>query len=238
MRKGINTLLLAALYFSASLSSSNLLANSPHEELRTEVEQYLERINSNAIEQGSRIEVSVGYIDPRLRLPGCEQDLELSLNGAQRPVGKLQVQVECNSSAPWRKFVPADVMVFQPIVVASHNLARGTILDSSHFAVAETDIGTLRRTPILNPELAIGKELKYSLTAGAAISQEILQSPKVVKRGDLVQLIAETESVLIRQQGEALQDGEVGRTINVRNSSSNLTVQATVVSAGRVKVQL
>ena len=112
------------------------------------------------------------------------------------------------------------------------------LLDLGHFSILETDIASLRRTPITDPESAIGMELKYSLTAGAAISQEILQKPKVVKRGDLVHLVAETESLVTGKQGEALQDGEVGKLINVRNNSSRLVVQAMVVSTGKVKVQL
>lgn len=110
----------------------------------------------------------------------------------------------------WRgslaKIVPAELKVFQVILLASTNIPRSTLLDSDHFSIAETDISTLRRTPVLEAESAVGMELKYSLTAGTSISQEILQKPKVVKRGDLVQLVAETESILIRQQGEALQD--------------------------------
>ncbi len=226
------------VFFAVALMPKTFAATDPHSELRNLVNQYLEDLHDNGLNQQSRIEVSVGYIDPRLRLPTCDQELELSLNGSQRAVGKIQVQVQCNGVAPWRKFVPAEVKVYQAILVASSNLPRGTLIDTHHFSVMETDVATLRRTPILNPESALDMELKYSLTAGTAISQEILQRPKVIKRGDLVQLIAETEALLIRQQGEALQDGEVGKTINVRNNSSNLTVQATVVSAGRVKIQL
>lgn len=102
--------------------------------------------------------------------------------------------------------MPAELKVFQVILLASTNIPRSTLLDSDHFGIAETDISTLRRTPVLEAESAVGMELKYSLTAGTSISQEILQKPKVVKRGDLVQLVAETASILIRQQGEALQD--------------------------------
>jgi flagella basal body P-ring formation protein FlgA len=100
------------------------------------------------------------------------------------------------------------------------------------------DISQLRRTPLFAGEDAIGKELKYSLTAGSPLSLESLQLPKVVQRGDMVQLVAETESLQVRQQAEALEDGEVGKVIDVRNSSSRLVVQAIVVAAGKVKIQL
>ena len=242
MKQGLQVFKLGTTLFVGVLifltTSTAVAAADPHGELRTLVEDYLEDLHDDGINAHNRIEVSVGYIDPRLRLPGCDQPLQLSLNGSQQPIGKLQVQVLCAGTAPWKKFVPAEVKAFQPILVANGNIPRGTLLDLSHFSILDTDIASLRRTPISDPETAIGMELKYSLTAGAAISQEILQKPKVVKRGDLVQLVAETDSLLIRQQGEALQDGEVGKLINVRNNSSRLVVQAMVVSTGKVKVQL
>lgn len=124
------------------------------------------------------------------------------------------------------------------MLVASRNLNRGTLLDDSHCSLQEMDISQLRRTPLFTGEDAIGKELKYSLTAGSPLSLESLQLPKVVQRGDMLQLVAETESLQVRQQAEALEDGEVGKVIDVRNSSSRLVVQAVVVAAGKVKIQL
>lgn len=124
------------------------------------------------------------------------------------------------------------------MLVASRNLNRGTLLDDSHCSLQEMDISQLRRTPLFAGEDAIGKALKYSLTAGSPLSLESLQLPKVVQRGDMLQLVAETESLQVRQQAEALEDGEVGKVIDVRNSSSRLVVQAVVVAAGKVKVQL
>lgn len=185
-----------------------------------------------------RTEIEVGYIDPRLRLPACPGHPELSLNGTGKALGKVQVRVQCSGDRAWTKYIPAEIKIYESVLVANHNLNRGTLLDDSHFSLQEMDIGQLRRTPLFLAEDAIGKELKYSLTAGSPLSLESLQLPKVVQRGDMVQLVAETESLQVRQQAEALEDGEIGKVIDVRNTSSRLVVQAVVVAAGKVKIQL
>jgi flagella basal body P-ring formation protein FlgA len=102
----------------------------------------------------------------------------------------------------------------------------------------ETNIATLRRTPVADQDLVIGMELKYPLTTGSAFSLDSLTRPLLVQRGDLVQLVAESKNLRIRQQGEALQDGALGKVINVRNNSSEMIVQAEVIGSGKVKVQL
>ena len=177
-------------------------------------------------------------MDPRLSLPDCTEDLGLSLNGGFQTSLRIQVRVQCRGDIPWSKYVPAEVQIFMPIFVASENIRRGTILEAHHFQLIETDLSRLRRTPVTDPEQALGMQLKHSLTTGSPLSLEGLERPKVIHRGDLVQLVAESETLQIKQRGEALQDGAVGKLINVRNSSSDLVVQAVVVAEGKVKIQL
>lgn len=207
--------------------------------LETLVMEFLQAdLSLQQLRPDQRSEIEVGYIDPRLRLPACPVHPDLSLNGNGRALGKVQVRVQCTGDRAWTKYIPAEIRVYEAVLVASRNLNRGTLLDDSHFSLQEMDISQLRRTPLFAGEDAIGKELKYSLTAGSPLSLESLQLPKVVQRGDMVQLVAETESLQVRQQAEALEDGEVGKVIDVRNSSSRLVVQAIVVAAGKVKIQL
>ena len=207
--------------------------------LQQEIRSYLEAETASMESASSRrVEIAVGNIDPRLRLPECPQNLALSLNGNGRAIGRVQVKVQCAGEQAWTKYVPAEIKIFEPVLVANHTLSRGTLLDDSHLSMQELDVSQLRRTPIFDPEQAVGKELKYSLTAGSPVALEVLQLPKVVQRGDMVQLVAETESLQVRQQAVALEDGEIGKLIDVRNTSSKLIVQAVVVAAGKVKIQL
>lgn len=207
-------------------------------QISNEVEQFLEDFHAGRLQPDHRIEVAVGYIDPRLNLPRCPSNLQLALNGNQQGIGKLQVKASCGGDRPWTKYVAAEVNLFGEVLVATENIRRGTAIEERHIRLMETNIATLRRTPVRDKDLVIGMELKYPLTTGAAFSLEGLNKPLLIQRGDLVQLVAESKNLRIRQQGEALQDGALGKVINVRNNSSEMIIQAEVVGSGRVKVQL
>lgn len=207
-------------------------------QITSEVKQFLEDFHAGRLQPEHRIEVTVGYIDPRLNLPTCPVNLQLALNGNQQGIGKLQVKASCDGNRPWTKYVAAEVNLFGDVLVATENIRRGTAIEERHMRLLETNIATLRRTPVTDKNLVIGMELKYPLTSGAAFSLEGLSKPLLIQRGDLVQLVAESKNLRIRQQGEALQDGALGKVINVRNNSSDMVVQAEVVGLGKVKVQL
>lgn len=208
------------------------------EQISTAVETFLTELHESDIAQDQRLEVKVGYLDPRLNLPICPHQPEIQLNGSQREIGKLQVKVSCHGSKAWSKYIPAEVNVYGFVAVAAGSLNRGTVIESHQIELDEVNLATLRRSPVFDGQALIGMELKYPLTSGGAFSMDAVRPPVVVERGDIVQVVAETRNLSIRQQGEALQNGAIGSIINVRNSSSDIIVQAEVIAQGKVKVPL
>jgi flagella basal body P-ring formation protein FlgA len=231
---------LQPLAFLAALgvNSSAIAERNVITQITNEVEQFLQDFHRGRLQPEHRIEIVVGYIDPRLNLPSCPSSLQLALNGNQQGIGKLQVKASCIGDRPWTKYVAAEVNLFGNVLVATENIRRGTAIEERHMQLMETNIASLRRTPVADKELVIGMELKYPLTTGSAFSMDSLTKPLLVQRGDLVQLVAESKNLRIRQQGEALQDGALGKVIDVRNNSSEMVIQAEVISSGKVKVQL
>ncbi|MEB3733301.1 hypothetical protein ULF88_02320 [Halopseudomonas pachastrellae] len=66
----------------------------------------------------ARHEIQLSRLDQRLRLPLCNDDaLSASLESPATPVGRVTVRVSCSAPSPWRLFVPAQVSLFQPVVV-------------------------------------------------------------------------------------------------------------------------
>lgn len=222
----------------ALFAGSALASPLAIEQINTAVENHLYSLNSGSTALDQRLEVKVGYIDPRLNLPLCSHEPRVELNGNSRPVGKLQVKVSCSGDRPWSKFIPAEVNLFSEVAVATGSVRRGVVIESHHIQMMEINVANLRRAPVFNPASLLGMELKYPLTAGSAYSLDIVKSPVVIQRGDLVQMVAQSGNLEIKQQGEAMQNGAIGHVISVKNSSSKVVIQAEVVSSGRVKIQL
>jgi flagella basal body P-ring formation protein FlgA len=60
----------------------------------------------------------------------------------------------------------------------------------------------------------------------------------VVCKGDTVSIIARTEQFQIKTVGEAVEDGNLGQQIRVKNTRSNKTVDAIVTHVGEVQVKM
>jgi flagella basal body P-ring formation protein FlgA len=232
------------LCFLLTAQCATAMAQSGHEQIHQAVESFIAgffdpseiRTETSSFEVDRHVVIDVSNIDPRLNISACDEALSTQLPQRQEPVGRLNVKVECNGSIPWSKYVPVTVRLFDKVVTSTRPLARGDILTNGDIETALVDLSTLRQTYIQELGMAVGMELKRALPAGVAVTQETLTSPTLINRGDMIVMSAKTGSVEIRQQGIAMQDGELGSQISVRNAHSEVVVRAIVTGTGQVEV--
>jgi len=219
-------------------------AQDGHTQLADTVRGYMEsffapselRGRGDGEDLSRRVEIQLGTLDARLQIPVCEQPLQAQINQNQRPIGRVNVKVDCAGSAPWTRYVPVTVRVFEHVLTSARPLARGEVLSQNDVLMTEIDVSTLRSTYLHSAEEAVGMELKRSVQANVPLAREALAAPILVKRGDTVMITARAGSIEIRQQGVALQNGELGKQITVRNTNSDNVVQATVTGHGQASV--
>ena len=204
------------------------------ESIRAAVHQYMMELAER--EPHGSAEIHVGRLDPRLRLPACEAEMETFLPQGSRTLGNSTVGVRCNSVKPWTLYVPVKVAIFQVVLITTRPLARGEIVSAADLRLERQNLDTLRAGYLTDPTQAIGKLAKRSLTAGTALSASNLAPQRVIKRGEKVTLLMDIPGIQVRATAKALGDGTVGETISVRNTSSRKVVQATVVSPGIVRI--
>jgi flagella basal body P-ring formation protein FlgA len=183
-----------------------------------------------------RIEIELQPPDPRVLLPVCESALETSVGRHNGQGGRLNVRVDCPDAAPWARNMAVNVKVFREVLVSSRNLQRGALISTADISMQEVDISQARGQLIEDPQSAVGMEVRRNISTGTTLSSDLLNAPLMVRRGDTIMLIAERAGISIRQQGTAMQDGESGRQITVRNTRSNRVVQAVVTNHGEAKV--
>ncbi|MDO9317085.1 MAG: flagellar basal body P-ring formation chaperone FlgA [Gammaproteobacteria bacterium] len=212
---------------------------SGHQQIREAVQSFIEDFHGPSTTE-RRVEIVVSSIDPRLPIPACDLPLQTQLGQQsgqnQAAVGRVNVRVECQDSTPWSKYVPVLVRVFAPVLMSTRPLARGDVVGATDVELAEADLSTLRQSYLQDSTLAIGMEVKRALPANTVIGREALAPPLLVKRGDTVVMSAKSGTVTIRQQGVAMQNGELGAQIPVRNSNSDIVVRAVVTGPGQADV--
>ena len=182
--------------------------------------------------------IEIQQIDPRLRLPACDQPLSASLESPAQPIGRVTVRVRCAGSSPWTVFVPGQVHIYRHVVVVNRPLKRKAILSPADLVLVERDIGLLNQGFLTAREQAAGKKLTRPVLPDQVLTAAHLEQAEVIHKGDQVVITARSASVSVRMPGEALSDGATGEQIRVRNQRSERVIKARVTGPGQVEVAM
>lgn len=223
----------AALALLISVASANVLADANWESsvrIRATAGEYV----STQTRAGTQ--VTVGVLDERLRLPACEAPLQAQPASGSTLRGAVSIAVRCSSL--WTVYVPVRIQENLPVVVLVRPLARGETITADALELREQDTAQLPYGYLTDPQQAIGRISRRSLSPGSALSPDALESPRAIKRGQLVTLLGRSGSIEVRADGKALGDAGAGERVRVENSISRRIVEGTARDSGVVEVNL
>jgi len=175
-------------------------------------------------------------IDPRLRLARCERPLLGTLPPNLTVGARVNVRVSCPGSAPWNVFVAVSVFTEGPVLVTNRPLRPGNIISADDIRVE------VRRFPggpgccTDDPQEAIGRVLRRAVANDATLLLDMLDIAPVVRRGEIVTVLAGIPGGEVRASGVALSDARPGETLRVRHSTSLRIIQARADTQGVVRV--
>jgi flagellar basal body P-ring formation protein FlgA len=84
----------------------------------------------------------------------------------------------------------------------------------------------------------VGKTPRRSIRPGEPIRPGDIQTPVVIRRGELVTVILQSAGLLLTAQAKALEDGVQGQAIRVSNTRSGKTLDAAVSGPGTVTLSI
>ena len=87
-----------------------------------------------------------------------------------------------------------------------------------------------------DPDAVIGKRTRRAIGALTPLRADSIELPPLVKRGDLVVIMAESENLKITTLGQVKKKGRLGERIPVVNLDSKKVLHAVVIDANTVKV--
>jgi len=182
-----------------------------------------------------RVEVSVGQLDPRLRLAPCQR-VEPYLPDGMRMWGKSRIGLRCTQGASkWNVYLPITVRVFGKALVATSGVAAGTVLTAADLTQAEVDLAEDSSAPLVNAELAVGRTLIHALKAGQSLRQSHLKARQWFAAGETVTVLALGEGFSVAGEAQALNPGIEGLPVRVRTESGRVL---TGLPVGEHRVEL
>lgn len=115
----------------------------------------------------------------------------------------------------------------------SRSLAAGEIIQPEDVAWTKVQSHLVPADAPRDAEAVIGKAAKRPIREGAAVAAHDLANPRVIRKGDLVQVAYLADGVNLVMQGTAQSDGYAGETVQILNTQSKKTIEAIAVAPGK-----
>jgi len=227
---------LAVVFFAYNSFAIASQPYHPHDDIQATVQSFLDT-QLNTLPD-VKIKTQINSLDTRLKLSFCHQPLKAFVNNNRQFQSRLSVGIKCEGKKPWSLYVPVKIQRFANVFISAHSIAKGDRIGDTDIQAVSRDITRLRGQYLKTRQNIVGKIAKRSIRLGSTFKPNALALPIVVKKGDLVNILAETPGLSIRMTGKAINAGAKGQQIRVKNLSSNRIIQAIVQKAGLVKIRL
>ncbi|MBF9046409.1 flagellar basal body P-ring formation protein FlgA [Rhodobacterales bacterium LSUCC0031] len=222
-----------------------LVANSAHAELRPPLTgaDIAVVVREAMIENG---QIGAPMLAEQRRYYPCETALSV----APRRAGRWDaVDVSCAGAIPWSIVVRTSVEVpaifgfgegertgeMTNVVVPRHTLRRDEVITAEKLELVAIDSARASGT---YSEIAplIGRRMVQTLSAGVPVRERHMELAWSVREGDPIVIEANTGGMIISMAGIALENGQVGDFIEVRNQRSQKTVHGIVGEGKKIVV--
>lgn len=201
-------------------------ANNPVDTIRRFVSAELARSQPNL-----RAEISVGDIDPHLRLAPCEHT-ETFLRPGGRLWGRSFVGYRCLQRPGWSISVPVSVRLYGPALVAAQPLPALQAISASAVRREEVEVTREPGGVVVDTSQLEDRICTRSLEVGQPIPLNSLRTVPAVGQGEPVKLVGVGSGFSISTDATALATVAAGELVRVRTESGR-TVSG-IARKGRV----
>jgi len=194
----------------------------------------------------------------RSRMPWKNEDVtigEIALDETvQLPTGKLTYRVEPARNEdylgrtivalhlfvdgqPVRKiWVNMTISVMADVVTVIRPLGKHAHIQLADLSVERRDLSNLSSDAVRRVEDAVGNRTTRAIYPQTVLLPNMFASPPLVRRGDIVKIIANAGPMIITATGMVKQQGCKGEMVRVVNTDSNRIITARVTGPGAVEV--
>lgn len=181
--------------------------------------------------QAERIEVTLE--DDRIPFPSS--DFQVVLPGTLKPWG-VQRAVLVDAQGTKKREVRFTVSVYQPVVRAARDLRPGETIREGDVTLQVEPLSLETERALGSLEAVLGKPVRRTVRAGDVLTPALLGKDVLIKRGDLVTLVAQYKGVVVTAPGKARGEGTLGDRIVVENLSSRKRMEGIIVDERTVQV--
>lgn len=109
-------------------------------------------------------------------------------------------------------------------------------VDANDIRVEKMNLARVPSNAIVDAGLVVGLRTNRSIAANSILRSDQVEIPPVIRRGDVVQMIAESSVLRVEAKGIARENGAPGDRIQIMNLRSKKVIHARVVDGQTVEV--
>ena len=149
----------------------------------------------------------------------------------------LAVNIAVGGEFQDKVWAVADIKVLREVIVATRPLKRHQEIAEADIQVRRMDMARLPSNFLTDFGEILGKRTSRSIDVNTVLRPDLVEFPPLVKRGDVVTVVAESTGLRITAVGVVKErNGRRGERIRVENIDSKKSIYAQVVDAKTVKI--
>ena len=229
--------IIMSLVFAFTCTQTNATETQTIESIVDTAKTFLEaRVSAEMI--NVQHEITVQSPDSHLRMPACQQPLDAFIPDGYKASGNTTVGVRCHSTKPWTLYLSAKISSYDQILVAKTYIPKGTVITASLLMKSKRNINDYRRGYFTDSTQLLGKVSRRAIARNAVVSPSAITQAVLIKRGQPVNILVQSDGIEISVKGKALMDGAVNDLIKAQNISSKKIVYGTVIAPGTITAEI
>jgi flagella basal body P-ring formation protein FlgA len=187
----------------------------------------------------SMVKIGEVNVNQEVILPEGKTTYKVIPTSHEDYLGKTPMAVTFDVNGELQKKVWTDIniQVFDDVVVTKRPLGRYQIVSEQDVCIQRMELSGLSLKSIRDIDEAVGKRTRRRIDNNTVLTNDFIEFPPVVERGDKVFIIAESGPLRITARGEVKEKGHKGEIIKVINLDSKRTVYASVRDSNTVMVE-
>jgi len=148
----------------------------------------------------------------------------------------LSVLFKVNQHLEKKIWATVNIEVLTDMVVTKRPLRRYQMITEDDIYLKKMDLSKMKSNAVSAFEEVLGKRTKRAIKTNEVLRTDHIELPPLVRRGDVVSIIAESNGLRITALGEVRKKGCRGERIKVLNLDSKKCIYANVLDSNTVRV--
>jgi flagella basal body P-ring formation protein FlgA len=195
-------------------------------------------IAQNSLEKNNTVRIKEIHVPERVVLPKGRIAYKVTAPSPQQLRGTCSIAIDFSVNGHFEKKVRATALVevWGAVVVTRKPLGRYKPITEDDIMLQTMDLTHLPANVVSDPEAVLGKRTKRAIGAQTPLRADSIELPPLVRRGDLVVIIAQSKGLKITTRGVVKKKGRLGDRIPVVNVDSKKVLYARVIDSNTVQV--